>query len=147
MIDHIELPELTAIGIEVKAPKAELSQALAAAWTRLYETDTGATSFLAASLGSEGGLSREFIGFLAARKSDVPGGMIRFDIPSQHYLRLQHEGPPEGIPDGFAQLHAYANANGLTPTGLTLDFGYIPGLAAARHELHLALAPEILRLG
>ncbi|WP_172125881.1 MULTISPECIES: GyrI-like domain-containing protein [unclassified Devosia] len=147
MIELIELPELTAIGIMVEAPEPELAQAISRAWTWLFETETGASSFLAASIGVEGAIHRELVGFLAARKTDVPPGMILYEIPAQRYLRIGYEGPVSGIADGFAQLYAYAAARGLTATEFKLDFGYIPGLPAVRHELHVALAPEILRLG
>jgi hypothetical protein len=52
----------------------------------------------------------------------------------------------EEIADGFGRLHDYAERAALNPTGFKLDFGYLPGLPAGRHELHVALAPDVLRL-
>lgn len=146
MIEIIELPELTALGVMVEASPAELPRAIAAAWTRLFETDTGATNFLRASISEEGGICRELLGYLAAQTTEVPPGLVRLPIPAGRYLRFSSDGPLDSIREGFARLHAHAAANALSTTGFQLDFGYSPGLAPGRHELHLALAPEILRL-
>ena len=80
MIETIDLPEMIAIGVLVEAPWNELPRAVPAAWTRLFETDTGATSFLEVSLSREGGgLSRT--GRLSRRKKDR--GARRHD-PDRH---------------------------------------------------------------
>jgi len=146
MIEIIKLPELTAIGIMVEAPWEQLPVAVPAAWRRLFETDTGATSFLEISISREDGVYRELVGYLAARATEVPPGMIRYPIPAGDYLRLIHDGPLDGIEAGFAQLYAYAAANNLPATDFKLDFGYSPGLPPGRHELHVALSPATLRL-
>lgn len=147
MIEIVELPELIAIGIEVRERWEELPRAVPAAWERLFEAGTGANSFLEVSLGRKEGVYTELVGFLAASRTDVPGGMIRMVIPAQRYLRTMHDGPLEGIATGFGSLYQYAEATRLPATDFKLDFGYLPGLPAGRHELHVALAPEILRLG
>ena len=146
LIDTIDLPELTAIGIVVEARLEELSRAVPAAWTRLFESDTGATAFLEVSISREGGVYRELVGFLAARSTELPAGMERLTIPAARYLRLIHDGPLTGIADGFASLYAHAAAHGLTAGDFKLDFGYLPGLASGRHELHVKLEPAPLRL-
>lgn len=146
MIETIELPELVIVGILVDAPWQELSTKVPAAWRALFAAETGATSFLEASLSIEGGNYREIVGYLAALKSEVPDGMTKVVIPAQRYLRLVHDGPLAGITQGFGQLLAHATAAGLTATDMKLDFGYLPGLPDGRHELHVALAPEPLRL-
>lgn len=146
MIETIELPALTAIGILVEAPWEALPQAIPAAWTRLFESDTGAQNFLEVSISRENGVYRELVGYLAAQKTEVPAGMIRYPIPAGRYLRIMHDGPLSGIASGFEQLYAYAAANRLEATDFKLDFGYTPGLPPGRHELHVALAPERLRL-
>lgn len=146
MIETIELPELVVIGILIEAPWQELPAKVPAAWRDLFAAATGATAFLEASLSVEDGIYRELVGYLAARKSDVPDGMTKVIIPAQRYLRLVHDGPLADIASGFGTLLAYARASGLTATDMKLDFGYLPGLPDGRHELHVALAPEPLRL-
>lgn len=146
MIETIELPELVIIGILVEAPWQELPVKVPAAWRTLFAAETGATSFLEASLSVEDGVYREIVGYLAARKSGVPEGMTKVVVPAQRYLRLVHDGPLTDIGRGFGQLLAHAKAAGLTATDMKLDFGYLPGLPDGRHELHVALAPEPLRL-
>jgi len=146
MIETIEMPELVIIGILVEAPWQELPTKVPAAWRELFAVDTGATSFLEASLSVEDGAYREIVGYLAARKSEVPEPMIKVIIPAQRYLRLQYDGPLAGIAQGFGELLAYAKTSGVTATDMKLDFGYLPGLPDGRHELHVALAPETLKL-
>lgn len=146
MIETIELPELIAIGVLVKAHWNDLPKAIPAAWTRLFETDTGATSFLEVSLSREHGVYRELVGYLAAKTTEVPEGMTRIVIPAQRYLRIIHDGPLTEIAHGFEQLYAHAAVAGLKATDYKLDFGYAPGLPPGRHELHVALEPEPLRL-
>jgi predicted transcriptional regulator YdeE len=146
MIETIALPELVIIGILVEAPWQDLPTKVPAAWRDLFATETGATAFLEASLSIEDGVYREIVGYLAARKSDVPEGMTKVIIPAQRYLRLVHDGPLAGIARGFGELLAHAKASGLKATDMKLDFGYLPGLPDGRHELHVALAPEPLRL-
>jgi predicted transcriptional regulator YdeE len=146
MIETIALPELVIIGILVEAPWQDLPTKVTAAWRDLFATETGATAFLEASLSIEDGVYREIVGYLAARKSDVPEGMTKVIIPAQRYLRLVHDGPLAGIARGFGELLAHAKASGLKATDMKLDFGYLPGLPDGRHELHVALAPEPFRL-
>lgn len=145
-VETIDLPELIAIGIEIVAPWQDLPQAVPAAWRRLFERDTGASSFLEVSISREHGIYRQLVGYLAATRTEVPEGMTRLVIPPQRYLRLLHDGPLEGITGNFEKLYAYAAARGLDATDFKLDFGYLPGLPPGRHELHVALAPERLRL-
>lgn len=147
MIEIVELPEMIAIGVLIEAKWEDLPRAIPAAWTRLFETDTGATSFLEVSMSREHGVYRELVGYLAASKTEVPEGMTRIVIPAQRYLRLIHDGPLEHIPAGFGRLYAHATLMELKATDYKLDFGYTPGLPPARHELHVALEPEPLRLG
>lgn len=146
MIDTVDLPEMTAIGVMVETSWDELPHAVPAAWTRLFETDTGATSFLEVSLPREAGVWRELVGYLAAKATEVPPGMTRITIPAQRYLRLIHDGPLVDIAAGFERLYAYAAVAGLVATDYKLDFGYLPGLPPGRHELHVALEPTPLRL-
>ncbi|MGV3551437.1 GyrI-like domain-containing protein [Rhizobium sp.] len=147
MIENIELPELVMIGILVEAPWQERAASVAAAWRELFAAETGATGFLAASLSVEDGVHREVVGFLAAGKTPVPDGMIKVVIPAQRYLRLAHDGPQAAIPEGFRRLMAHAGAAGLKATDMKLDFGYLPDMPDGRHELHVALEAEPLRLG
>lgn len=146
MIETVDLPELTAIGIVVEAPWSELHRAVPAAWTRLFEMDTGATSFLEASLSRDGGVYRELVGYLAAKKTEVPAGMVRHTIPAQRYLKLNHDGPLIEIAAGFDKLLAHARVANLETDHFMLDFGYLPGLPAGRHELYLHILPPPLRL-
>lgn len=146
MIETIALPEMIAIGILVEAPWNALPRAVPAAWTRLFETETGATSFLEISLSRQNGVYRELVGYLAASKTEVPEGMTRIVIPTQRYLRILHDGPLAEITGGFERLYAHAAHAGLGTTDVLLDFGYTPGLPPGRHELHLALEPERLLL-
>jgi predicted transcriptional regulator YdeE len=146
MIETIELPELVIIGLLVEAPWQALPTKMPEAWQRLFAADTGATSFLEASLSVEDGIYRELVGYLAARASHVPEGMTKIIIPQQRYLRLHHEGPLQNIAAGFGTLLAHAKASSIEVTDMKLDFGYLPGLPGGRHELHVALAPEPLRL-
>lgn len=147
MIETVELPEMTAIGVLVEAHWNDLPKAIPAAWTRLFETDTGASSFLEVSLSRDKGVYRELVGYLAAKKTEVPEGMVRIVIPAQRYLRIIHDGPLVDIAAGFEKLYAHAAVAGLKATDYKLDFGYAPGLPAGRHELHVALEPEPLRIG
>ena len=146
MIETVELPELVVVGILVEVGWQDLSTKVPAAWQALFAAETGATSFLEASLSIEDGVYREIVGYLAARKSEVPEGMTKVVIPAQRYLRLIHDGPLAGIASGFGRLLAHAEASGLKATDMKLDFGYLPGLPDGRHELHVALASEPLRL-
>ncbi|KQW79009.1 hypothetical protein ASC89_11925 [Devosia sp. Root413D1] len=147
MIETVELPEMHAIGVLVEAHWNDLPKAIPAAWTRLFETDTGASSFLEVSISRDNGIYRELVGYLAAKKTEVPDGMVRIVIPAQRYLRIVHDGPLVEIAAGFEKLYAHAAVAGLKATDYKLDFGYLPGLPAGRHELHVALEPEPLRLG
>ena len=146
MIETIELPELVIIGIMVEAPWRDLPARVREAWTVLFAAETGATAFLEASLSVEDGIYREVVGYLAANRSEVPDGMMKVVIPAQRYLRLIHDGPLTGIAGGYGRLLAHAGAARLRATDIKLDFGYLPGLPDGRHELHVALAPEPLRL-
>ena len=147
MIETVELPEMVAVGVLVEAPWNELPKVVPAAWTRLFESDTGATSFLEVSISRQDGVYRELVGYLAAKKTEVPDGMVRIVIPAQRYLRIVHDGPLVDIAAGFEKLYAHAAVAALKATDYKLDFGYLPGLSAGRHELHVALEPEPLRLG
>lgn len=146
MIETIEMPELVIIGLMVEAPWQALSTKVPAAWRELFAAETGATAFLEASLSVEDGVYREIVGYLAARKSAVPEGMTKVIVPAQSYLRLAYDGPLSGIGRAFGELLAYARASNLKTTDMKLDFGYLPGLPDGRHELHVALAPQRLRL-
>jgi predicted transcriptional regulator YdeE len=146
MIETIELPELVIIGILVEAPWQALTVKVPEAWRELFAAATGASAFLEASLSVDGGVYREVVGYLAAGKSEVPQGMTKVIIPAQRYLRLRHDGPLSGIAQGFGELLAYAKAKRLDATDMKLDFGYLPGLPDGPHELHVALAPERLKL-
>ena len=141
MIETVELPEMVAIGVLVEAHWNDLPKAVPAAWTRLFESDTGATSFLEVSISRDNGFYRELVGFLAAKKTEVPDGMTRIVIPAQRYLRILHDGPLAEIAGGFEKLYAHAAVAGLKATDYKLDFGYAPGLPAGRHELPLAREP------
>jgi predicted transcriptional regulator YdeE len=139
MIETIELPELVAIGIPVDARWDDLPVEVPKAWRRLFEFDTGATSFLEVSFDREFDFYHEFVGYLAASKTDVPEGLVRIVIPARRYLRTIHDGPLENITKGFESLYAYAALQGLDATDFKLDFGYQPGLPPGRHELHVAI--------
>lgn len=146
MIETIELPELVIIGILVETPFEALPARIERAWRDLLAAETGATSFLATSLAIEDGQHRELVGYLAAHKTDVPDGMVKVVLPPQRYLRIAHDGPVGGISAGFERLRAHAAAAGLKTSGVTLDFGYLRDDRDGRHELHVALTPEPLRL-
>lgn len=139
MIETIELPELVAIGIPVDAHWDDLPVEVPKAWRRLFELDTGATSFLEVSFERELDFYHEFVGYLAAGKTDVPEGLVRIVIPPRRYLRTLHDGPLVDIAKGFESLYAYAALHGLHATNFKLDFGYQPGLPPGRHELHVAI--------
>ena len=138
-IDSIDLPELVAIGIPVDARWDELPVEMPKAWTRLFEMDTGATSFLGVSFEREFDMWHEFVGYLAARATEVPEGLVRIVIPPRRYLRLIHDGPVGNIQAGFEALYHAAAVRGLNATDFKLDFGYLPGLPPGRHELHVAI--------
>ena len=146
MIETIELPELVIIGILVETPFEALPERIERAWRDLLAGETGATSFLAASLAIEDGQHREVVGYLGAHKTDVPEGMVKVVLPAQPYLRIAHDGPVGDIATAFKTLRAHAAATGLKTSGVTLDFGYLRDGGDGRHELHVALAPEPLRL-
>lgn len=147
MIEIVELPELVCIGYEIEADPKDLPVLMPELWKRLFATDTGATSFLAVSSKPEEGRFRELVGFLAARSTERPDGMVKLVLPARRYLRLQHEGPLSGIASGFQRIHDHAAATGQKTGDLKLDFGYTPGLGDTRHELHIALEPQPLLLG
>lgn len=143
MIETVTFPELTVIGCMVEAHRDDLPAAVAAAWERVFAADTGTAAFAAVSLPEENGLQRRLVGFMAAKASEIPAGMVRVDLDAGRYLRTAQDGSAAEIADGFARLHAHAEANGLKLSGVALDFGYRPGLPDGRHELHLALAPQL----
>lgn len=138
-IDTIDLPELVAIGITVDAVWSDLPVEMPKAWRRLFELDTGATSFLGVSFEREFDMHHEFVGYLAARATEIPDGLVRIVIPPRRYLRLIHDGPLDRIAAGFETLYHSAAVQGLTATDYKLDFGYAPGLPPGRHELHVAI--------
>ncbi len=146
-IDIIDLPELVAIGIPVDAPWNELPVEMPKAWHRLFELDTGATSFLSVSFEHELDMWHEFVGYLAAKATEIPDGLVCIVIPPRRYLRLIHDGPLEQIADGFAKLYHAAAVQGLDATDFKLDFGYAPGLPPGRHELHVAITNPKRLLG
>ena len=146
-IETIDLPELVAIGIPVDALWKDLPVEMPKAWHRLFELDTGATSFLGVSFEREFDMHHEFVGYLAARATDFPDGLVRIVIPPRRYLRLIHDGPLEKIAEGFERLYHSAAVQGLTVSGLKLDFGYAPGLPPGRHELHVAITNPRALLG
>lgn len=143
MIETVTFPELTVIGCMVETSRDDLPAAVTAAWGRVFAADTGTAAFAAVSLPEENGLQRRLVGFMAAKASEIPAGMVRVDLDAGRYLRTVQDGPAAEIADGFARLHAHAEANGLKLSGIALDFGYRPGLPDGRHELHLALAPQL----
>ena len=143
MIETVTFPELTVIGCMVEASRDDLPAAVTAAWERVFAADTGTAAFAAVSLPEDNGLQRRLVGFMAAKASEIPAGMVRVDLDAGRYLRTVQDGPAAEIADGFARLHAHAEANGLKLSGIALDFGYRPGLPDGRHELHLALAPQL----
>lgn len=143
MIETVTFPELTVIGCMVEAGRDELPAAVTVAWERVFAADTGTTAFAAVSLPEENGLQRRLVGFMAAKASEIPAGMVRVDLDAGRYLRTVQDGSAAEIVDGFARLHAHAEENGLKLSGIALDFGYRPGLSDGRHELHLALAPQL----
>ncbi|PWC48379.1 GyrI-like domain-containing protein [Azospirillum sp. TSA6c] len=147
MIETVSFPELTIIGCMVEASGDELPAAVAAAWERVFAADVGTAAYAAVSLPDETGLRRRLVGFMAARASEIPDGMVRLDLDAGRYLRTAQDGPQAAIAEGFARLHAHAAANGLTLSGIALDFGHRPGQQDGRHELHLALAPQLPALG
>ncbi|GLR83222.1 hypothetical protein HUE56_01755 (plasmid) [Azospirillum oryzae] len=143
MIETVTFPELTVIGCMVEASRDDLPAAVTAAWERVFAADTGTAAFAAVSLPEDNGLQRRLVGFMAAKASEIPAGMVRVDLDAGRYLRTVQDGPAAEIADGFARLHAHAEANELKLSGIALDFGYRPGLPDGRHELHLALAPQL----
>lgn len=147
MIETVHLPELVAIGLVVEGRWDELPVKVPAAWHRLFEMNTGATGFLQASLERHDGVYRELLGYLAARATECPAGLERHIIPAGAYLRLIHDGPLADIAEGYQALHRHAAAHGIRTTDFKLDFGYLPGLPAGRHELHVAIAPTPVLLG
>ncbi|MDI6837702.1 MAG: hypothetical protein QMD99_18605, partial [Rhizobiaceae bacterium] len=82
MIELVELPELVVIGIAVEGRFEDLSQVVPDAWNRLFDADTGATAFLEVSTGSENGVHRELVGFMAATATEVPDGTTSLVMPS-----------------------------------------------------------------
>lgn len=146
-IDTIDLPELVAIGIPVDAPWNALKVEMPKAWHRLFELDTGATSFLGVSFEHDFDMWHEFVGYLAATATEIPDGLVRIVIPPRRYLRLIHDGPLEKIQAGFEALYHSAAVQGLSATDFKLDFGYAPGLPSGRHELHVAITNPTRLLG
>src|SRR5690606_28214660 len=108
----------------VEAKWEDLPQAVPAAWEQLFAAETGATSFLEISIGRAAGVYREIVGYLAAKASEVPAGMVSYSIPAGRYLRIIHDGPLEVIPERYALLYSHAAAHGLNATDFKLDFGY-----------------------
>ncbi|MBK1839046.1 hypothetical protein JHL17_16665 [Azospirillum sp. YIM B02556] len=143
MIETVTFPELTVLGCMVEASHEDLPAALAAAWERVFAADVGTAAFAAVSLPEENGLRRELVGFMAAKASEIPDGMVRLDLDAGRYLRTVQDGPQAAIAGGFARLRAHAEAQGLTLSGMALDFGHRPEQPDGRHELHLALAPQL----
>lgn len=143
MIETVSYPELSVIGCMVEAGPDDPPAAIASAWERVFAAETGATSFAAVSLPEEDGKRRDLVGFLAARATEIPAGMVRVDLAAGRYLRTVHDGAVSGIAEGFARLRTHAAANGLALSGIGLDFGHRPGLPDGRHELHLALAVQL----
>lgn len=143
MIETVSFPELTVIGCMVEASGDELPAAVAAAWERVFAAEIETAAYAAVSLPEETGLHRRLIGFMAAKASEIPDGMVRVDLDAGRYLRTAQDGPQAALAEGFARLHAHAETNGLKLSGIALDFGYRPGHREGRHELHLALAPQL----
>ena len=147
MIATTSLPELVCIGLTVNGTWQELPKAVPAGWERLFAAAPEAENFLEVSRRQEDGTYAEFLGFLAAGKTEIPDGLERHVVAPGRYLRLRHDGPLADIAGGFARLHAHAEAAGITAGALKLDFGYRRGLPDTPHELYLEIAPEPLALG
>jgi predicted transcriptional regulator YdeE len=147
MIETIDLPALTVVGLLVEAHWNELPKAVPAAWKRLFDSglvpDSGSMrdGFVAVSISREKGFYRELIGVVAGPDTPVPQRMMRLEIPANRYLSIIHDGPLPGIAQSFGQLYEHASKAGLGATDFKLDFGYQPGLPAGRHQLHIGLSP------
>ncbi|AQZ50567.1 GyrI-like domain-containing protein [Martelella mediterranea] len=147
MIATTSLPELVCVGLTVSGTWQELPKAVPAGWERLFAAAPEAENFLEVSRRQGDGTYAEFLGFLAAGKTEIPDSLERHVVAPGRYLRLRHDGPLADIAGGFARLHAHAEAAGMTAGALKLDFGYRRGLPDTPHELYLGIAPEPLALG
>ncbi|GLQ55914.1 hypothetical protein [Devosia nitrariae] len=144
-VETVALPELIAIGILVEGTWQALPREVPAAWKRLFDTDTGADSFVEVSLAFTAGVYSELVGYLATADAAVLPGFTRVVIPPRHYLYAVHDGPLANIAQTFLTLENEARRIGLH-TDFKLDIGYQPGLQEGRHELYVGLEAEPVML-
>jgi predicted transcriptional regulator YdeE len=112
MIVLVTMPELTVVGLVVRAHWNDLARVIPDAWNRVFaraDEISGAAEvvgpWLEVSISGENGFYTEMVGALVDSCQSPPAGMQVMTIPASRYLTLTHGGPLAGIADGFGALY------------------------------------------
>ncbi|WP_372906511.1 GyrI-like domain-containing protein [Rhodohalobacter sp.] len=140
----VTLPEITLIGIEVKAHWKELHQKIPAAWEQLFtrkeELTNGTTdTYTEISVNVKDEIYTQIEGAEVKTGQLVPAGMTSLQIPKQSYLHFHHTGPLTEIAESFGKMYQWAEENRMAADEFKVDRGYLPGLPDSPHDLYIRI--------
>ena len=138
-VELVRRPALVVAGEPVVGTFDELGELVPAAWRRLLaRTDLPVPAdgrYAEASAGLGGGRYLEVVGVVLDAAADVPDECALALLPAGRWARLRFEGPEAGIGDGFGEVLAWGERNGLALGGRKLDVGYAADGGDGPHEL------------
>ncbi|PKD42595.1 GyrI-like domain-containing protein [Rhodohalobacter barkolensis] len=140
----VTLPEITLIGIEVKAHWKELHQKIPTAWEQLFTrkeelTNRTTDTYTEISVNVKDEIYTQLVGAEVKTGQPVPAGMTSLQIPKQSYLHFHHTGPLTEIAESFGNMYQWAEENGITTGEFKIDRGYLPGLPDSPHDLYIKI--------
>ncbi len=138
-VELVRRPALVVAGEPAVGAFGELGELVPAAWRRLLaRSDLPAPAggrYAEASAGLGGGRYLEVVGVLLEAAADVPDECALALLPAGRWARLLFEGPVSRIGDGFGEVLAWGERNGLALGGRKLDVGYAADGREGPHEL------------
>jgi predicted transcriptional regulator YdeE len=138
----VTLPEITLIGIEVKAHWKELHQKMPEAWEQLFTrkeelTNRTTDTYTEISVNVKDEIYTQIVGAEVKAGQPVPSGMTSLQIPKQTYLHFHHNGALAQIADSYGKMYDYADKSDLITNEFKIDRGYLPGLPDSPHDLYI----------